>query len=305
MAAVLRVPSVSLNGELGEMRANDAQMAWRGSSGAIVVIDLSFVTSAEWCEGRLGISHSGNDGAAQTLKFEGLGADYYEPIRAHFERHAHIFVEGSCEDAQRETLPTLLRSTSKTDAEKFGGVIIKPSFEPEEPSAVKENTATVQKSKVEFQDPQTSRGAMVQRRIASSDDEGLSCLFDEGFAPKAFDARTHPYFLSSRNAMYGTSLFEGYVWKQSAWVKKWEKRYMVLSTAGPFSYKARAEIHPSVVFEGIVSCSASEDKSGRKGFCIVTRDGLLVKRHFIAAENDAARDQWVTKINVALLRNQH
>merc|ERR1711939_180832 len=119
------------------------------------------------------------------------------------------------------------------------------------------------------------RGHLVQRRIASNDDdEGVSCLFD------------------------------GFVWKQSAWVKKWERRYMVLSTTGLFSYKARAEITPSVIFEGVVSCSASEDQSGKKGFCIVTRDGLLVKRHFIAAENDAARDQWVTKINVALLRHQ-
>jgi hypothetical protein len=234
-----------------------------------------------------------------------LGADYYESISAHFEQHAHIFVVGSCEDAQKETLPTLLGSAAKTDTEKFGGAIIKPRFQPEESCAVEENTATVQEATAEPQGPEASRGTLVQRRIACSDeDEGLSCLFDEGFAPKAFDARTHPFFLSSRNAMYGTSLFEGYVWKQSAWVKKWEKRYLVLSTAGLFSYKARAEIEPSVVFEGVVSCSASEDKSGRKGFCIVTRDGFLVKRHFIAAENDAARDQWVTKINVALLRNK-
>jgi hypothetical protein len=303
MAAMLRVSSVSLNGELGEMRANDAQMAWRGSSGAIAVVDLSSVTSAEWCQGRLSISHCDKDGAAQTLTLEGFGADYHESIAAHFEQHAHIFVVGGCEDTQKDALPTLLGSTAKT--ENFADAI-KPRFEPEEPRAVEENTAPVQEAKVKPQTPEAARGTMVQRRLVSSDDdEGVSCLFDEGFAPKAFDARTHPYFLSRRNAAYGTSLFEGYVWKQSAWVRKWEKRYMVLSTTGLFSYKARAEITPSVVFEGVVSCSASEDKSGKKGFCIVTRDGLLVKRHFIAAENDAARDQWVTKINVALLRHQH
>jgi len=306
MAAVLRVPSVSLNGELGEMRANDAQMAWRGPSAAIVVIDFSSVMSAEWFQGRLSILYSDSNGAAQTLNLEGFGADCYESITAHFEQRAGIFIVGSLEDAQKGTLPTLLASTSKTDAEKFAGAVIKPHTEPEESCASEEKAATVQKAKVEPQEPAAARGTLVQRRIASSDDdEGLSCLFDEGFAPKAFDARTHPYFLSSRNALYGTSLFEGYVWKQSAWVKKWEKRYMVLSTTGLFSYKARKDIEPSVVFEGVVSCSASEDKSGRKGFCIVTRDGLLVKRHFITAENDAARDQWVTKINVALLRNQH
>jgi hypothetical protein len=293
MAAALRMSSISHNGELGEVRANEAQMAWRGSSGAILAVDLSSIKSAEWLNGSLSILHSDQEGLDHLLCLEGFRPEDHKALSGHLEQHAQVFMVGEAQEA----LPTLLSSSSRAamQCEKDG----------EKPSKGQDSCAPdAEKQEIGTESQQeASRGFMVQRRIAADDeDEGLSCLFNEGFAPKAFDQRTHPYFFSSRNAAYGRSIFEGYVWKRSAWMKRWERRYLVLSTTGLFSYKARNEVTPSVVFEGVISCSASEDSFGRKGFCVVTRDGLLVQRHFIAAENDATRDQWVTKIKVGLLR---
>lgn len=95
----------------------------------------------------------------------------------------------------------------------------------------------------------------------------------------------------------------GYLFKQSAWIKDWRRRYfrLFMSAAGPrlyFSADADAPPHGMVDLKGCLTVKSADEKSGKKfSFEVATGDAVF----FLYAPTEAEKDEWVGQIGRAIV----
>jgi hypothetical protein len=96
-----------------------------------------------------------------------------------------------------------------------------------------------------------------------------------------------------------TIIREAWVWKRSAWMKKWDRRYLVLRGDGLFSFHSPREEVPSVIFESVRGCASDKESGGMAIFTVKSKRGSCM----LASEDPKERDQWVESIGEVLLRH--
>lgn len=249
---------------------------------------MGSVKGAEWHDGSLSILLVGKV-CSSTLVLSGFAPLDREVVSCHLEQHALAFVARPGVNSQG--LPNLLNS-----ANVIKGKVLENSkgdfpTADEQPAVA---PAKVQTKPMCLEAPtdadafadvlaQQTRGKMLLppgRRGSDSDDD---------------EHDTVPMF--AQYTAYSTSIKEGWVWKRSAWLRKWQCRYLVLRSDGLFSYRSQIASCPTVHFEGVSDCQPSTDSGSLRTFCIRGACGDCI----LACEDARSREAWVSSIRRALL----
>jgi len=124
-----------------------------------------------------------------------------------------------------------------------------------------------------------SRGSMPTRRLRAS---GLGDGDERSVRP------SHP-----------GSLLEGWVWKRSRFLKKWRRRWLVLTPNALFTFKMRGDREATEVIEkGTVqrAYSAENELSLKKCFCVATAR----RSFFMVCDEEEQMRAWVGRTTQAL-----
>merc|ERR1712007_33101 len=95
------------------------------------------------------------------------------------------------------------------------------------------------------------------------------------------------------------SIKEGWVWKQSRYLKRWRRRWIVLTPRNLQTYRKRSDTKPTeIIKEGAVThCGVPEsDVTHNKTFCI----GADKRTFVMVSDTEAEKDEWIENISKAL-----
>lgn len=376
---MLKFTGITVEGEVGQVRANGEMLAWRGSySQTTLSVAMQAVKESGWCNGMLRLLYSDpSTGEDTILSLDGFEPNNFETLNQHLEHNAFVsIVVHTAKEPDLQVaanlaaapLPNSQNSTVKMNDEDIRRIacgerleenaeIVRPKFSansardfacPEvlppkwkpssQPSSQCEDPApSTPEPELSTPEPELStppgepeqepcstppkaenpapakpsRGIMVKRYIGrsgdSSEDEDACNIMCQKAKPdsEAADPRFRPSYGPSTHDLnqyqtYSDSLLEGWVWKQSRWVKRWRRRYVVLTSKGLASYKKRGDVAPSAMFDDVSSCSVATVEKGTKAhgfcFCVATKKG----NHLFMADDDAARQVWMDKINTSV-----
>jgi len=193
-----------------------------------------------------------------------------------------------------ETLPAVTQRIVREDAD--GCVTEEPDVVDMEPEAVPdlESKHPPRSSQVSRDPPTQSadRGGLVRRYIG----RGADSSDEESFVEPVY--KPSPAVKDVSEQAYPGSILEGWVWKQSRWMKRWRRRYLVLTSEGLLSYKCRGDPTPSYRMQGLISCTdqvadALASKQGvSQSFCLTGKHG----RQFFIAETQG-KQIWIDSIS--------
>lgn len=342
---MLKIASISFEGEVGQIRANEEMLAWKGSeSGAVLSVDLQSISEAAWKDGQVRLRHSDAAGEAAVLGFSGFPDHTFAELSNHLAQYAQValakFDSTPVEPAAVEALPVLLGTAAPKilddeDIRKIAcGEVVEEKVDIQRPAMSVDkvrdwacpdvqaapvrrvhydgdeyNVAEVAEPVVEqpsavqtpvpvtataTSEPPAARGikGLIQRRIGRSDDSSDEESFLEPVRRPAAASE------DIAEKAYPDSILEGWVWKQSRWMKRWRRRYLVLTPEGLLSYKRRGDAVPSYRVQGITQCTdqVAESLAGKQGnaqcFCLMTKHG----RQFLMPEMQD-KTQWIESIS--------
>jgi len=94
---------------------------------------------------------------------------------------------------------------------------------------------------------------------------------------------------------YPNSLLEGWVWKQSRLMKRWRRRYLVLTPLNLATYKQRGDITATesvMPAEFNTAFQADKEVLQSRSFCISVKK----RNYFMVCDDDETRDTWVKTV---------
>uniref|UniRef100_A0A7S2LSC0 PH domain-containing protein n=1 Tax=Leptocylindrus danicus TaxID=163516 RepID=A0A7S2LSC0_9STRA len=111
-----------------------------------------------------------------------------------------------------------------------------------------------------------------------------------------------PYFDPVTNIRFDTDCaeFEGWLTKQSAWVKDWRRRYFILKGSKLFFAKTGTSAPHGMIDLSTCTTVKSADVKTRKNnsFEISTHDTTF----FLYADNEKEKDDWIGNVGRAIVR---
>lgn len=99
------------------------------------------------------------------------------------------------------------------------------------------------------------------------------------------------------------SIFEGWVWKRSRFLKIWRRRWVVLLPGQLMSFKNRGDVDPTeLVPAGSVFriYSADGDVQQPRCFCVVVRQ----RNYYMVTDDETQKRTWMQEIEKALCKKQ-
>merc|ERR1712070_1117970 len=87
-------------------------------------------------------------------------------------------------------------------------------------------------------------------------------------------------------------IMEGWLQKESIWLKSYRKRYVVLTQKGLYAYKTednRKKVTEMLKMEDFTEVRADEDPDKIGNFCVLTPE----RTFNLIADNSALRKEWV------------
>jgi len=100
------------------------------------------------------------------------------------------------------------------------------------------------------------------------------------------------------NATRPDSIKEGWVWKQSRYLKRWRRRWLVLTPHTLQSYKKRSDRNPTEIIKGaLVRCGVPESNiTHQKTFCV----GVDKRTFVMVSDTEGEKDEWIESISKTL-----
>mmetsp|Transcript_76927 Transcript_76927/g.217621 ORF Transcript_76927/g.217621 Transcript_76927/m.217621 type:complete len:269 (+) Transcript_76927:72-878(+) len=263
---MIRIGSIYHEGEVGEFRAGDDAVGWKGADGSRAVVHASgSVLQADWLEGTFKILfRAGADAAKiQVFTLQGFANSQFDEIARHFQdfynvrikRHgaSGFVVQGSPERA----VPTVDEFVGRGDGPRpAAGPAAVPASRPP---------------------PETARALLPSPRKPAHGGRGRGA------------GQCHP-----------GSILEGWVWKQSRYLRQWRRRWFVLMPQRLDSYKEfRGGDATETIYAGsIVRAYAADDELNLgRSFCIAAGD----RKFFVVCDNEEQRQDWIREISGVLL----
>eukprot|EP00438_Fugacium_kawagutii_P033086 Skav229599 [mRNA] locus=scaffold510:208561:208899:+ [translate_table: standard] len=103
--------------------------------------------------------------------------------------------------------------------------------------------------------------------------------------------------------IYPNSIFEGWVWKRSRFLKIWRRRWVVLLPNQLMSFKNRGDLHPTELLPvgsvlGVHSADAQVQQT--RCFCVAVRQ----RNYHMVADNEKDKRTWMKEIEKALCKKR-
>lgn len=93
---------------------------------------------------------------------------------------------------------------------------------------------------------------------------------------------------------YQDSILEGWIWKQSRWLKRWKRRYLVLRPECLMTFKQRRDPSATEEFKAIsnVYSADGEVKGLTKVFAVVSGG----RSHYVIADSNEDKEVWIKEV---------
>jgi len=99
---------------------------------------------------------------------------------------------------------------------------------------------------------------------------------------------------------YPDSLLEGWVWKESRWLRRWKRRYMVLRRGELCTYRSRGDAVPTENLAKVSSVVLGEGQAGVRAKSFVVAEGR--NTFYIICDDDSSKKAWLQKVSETLLK---
>ena len=97
--------------------------------------------------------------------------------------------------------------------------------------------------------------------------------------------------MSSSTTASGRPVMEGYLYKQSRWMKQWRKRYFRLIGNTLYASTTPEEApHHTISLAHVLTVKSAEEKTGKShAFEVATPEEV----YYMYAESDEIKDDWI------------
>jgi len=269
------------DGQEGQFRANESQIGWRGG-GRTVLYPGDTIKQVEWLKGSLRLLCETDDGTT-IVTFDGFAPNNLDEIQQHFLNSFGVDVKNHDDVRVRMHDSQEVKNSPNFEA-VCGPITIEDS--PEQTSESKVATDVSKAIVVPTQSSAATEGdarrgvihrpATLVRSDPDSDSDVAAQTHDDSYG----------HVLMATQQDYSESLVEGWVWKQSRHMKRWRRRYAVLTPKLFCTMKDRKGT-PTLVFENISNVHMA---SNHEHAFVFSTTGTVVT---MICESDAQRDAWI------------